>query len=441
MIHIPSSEIKQPGLHADTLGFTFIWQGHFLRGIFPQSVGLAKSYFETGFLDEVVNKGLFPKTWISEYENEQFGMIIEHEMIFPVLYATEWNFSMLKDAALMVLEIAQTGWKFGYNMIDCHKLNVLFRNNHPIYIDLGSFIPRKEGCTGWKPYWSFLQSYYYILDIWKDGACQIAKRTMSPGVMMNIEDYYLYKKPVFRHFRFLFHLQHLCSSSIALLAISDMDSIKKKRSGLLIVKNAINRIKPHCCQRFKKIKKRVSKINIKEFLVKSSFDQNNTGFILDKIRNVRSLRSITFIDNPWVDIYGRIINDIGIDRIISIQQNEQQSEMEYLYLKDANMPVCSTYFQLMNGGFLIRGKFPENRLTSDIVVLTNFNVGCSEVDIHNSFVLLKNYAMFSKEKTIIVFFKSFPDLFMKKVGRSFVVLDEWHEQGDGLMLRINESKE
>ena len=72
MIHISSDEIKQPSLHADTLGFTFVWQGHFLRGIYPESVNLAKSYFECGFIDEVVSKGIFPKTWISEFENEQF---------------------------------------------------------------------------------------------------------------------------------------------------------------------------------------------------------------------------------------------------------------------------------------------------------------------------------------------------------------------------------
>ena len=76
MIHIPSNEIKQPQLHADTLGFTFVWQGHFLRGIFPQSVEWAMTYFDSGFINEVVEKGLFPKTWISAFENEQFGMII-----------------------------------------------------------------------------------------------------------------------------------------------------------------------------------------------------------------------------------------------------------------------------------------------------------------------------------------------------------------------------
>ena len=164
-MYIPSKEITKPSFHADALGYVFVWKGHLLRGIYPESVVQAKEYFETGFIDDVVSSGIFPKTWVSEFENEQFGMIIEHEMIEPLTYATDWNFQMLKDAALMVLQIAQIGWKYGYDMIDCHKLNVMFHNNRPVYVDLGSFVKAQKGASGWRPFASFLQSYYYILDI------------------------------------------------------------------------------------------------------------------------------------------------------------------------------------------------------------------------------------------------------------------------------------
>ena len=44
MILIPSEEIKFPDLHLDTLGFTFTWKGHFLRGIYHESIELAKTF-------------------------------------------------------------------------------------------------------------------------------------------------------------------------------------------------------------------------------------------------------------------------------------------------------------------------------------------------------------------------------------------------------------
>lgn len=155
-LHIPSSEIKHPnGYHSDQLGFTFRWNGHFLRGILPESADFARRYFDSGFVDEICGKGMFPKTWISGFENEEFAFIIEHEMMTPLLYATDWNFSMLRDASALVLEIAKTAKKYGYNMIDCHKLNVMFKYGRPMYVDLGSFIPYKEGSSAWRPYLSF----------------------------------------------------------------------------------------------------------------------------------------------------------------------------------------------------------------------------------------------------------------------------------------------
>ena len=96
MVYIPDNQIPSPSFHADDLGFVFKWEGHLLRGIYPNAIEQAKRYFDSGFIKEIVEKKLFPKTWISDFENKQFGLIIEHELIEPVTYATEWNFQMLK---------------------------------------------------------------------------------------------------------------------------------------------------------------------------------------------------------------------------------------------------------------------------------------------------------------------------------------------------------
>lgn len=261
MIHIPSNEIKQPLLHADTLGFTFVWQGHFLRGIFPESASWARSYFESGFIDEIVKKGLFPKTCISDFENEQFGMIIEHEMISPVLYATDWNSAMLKDAALMVLDIAEIGWRYGYNMVDSHKLNVMFKDNRPLYVDLGSFVPKEKGSTGWKPYNNFLESYTYILDLWTHGSEQIAKRMMSPGVLLHTQDYLAYKYPFFRRHPSLLSRKNRISLQLNSFAIMGSDKVKNNRVHCFL-KHLIDRLKPCRSQHFNKLRRTISRQKI-----------------------------------------------------------------------------------------------------------------------------------------------------------------------------------
>lgn len=408
MIHIPSDEIKQPNLHADTLGFTFVWQGHFLRGIYPESVNQAKSYFECGFIDDVVSKGLFPRTWISEFENEQFGMIIEHEMISPVLYATEWNFSMLKAAALMVLDIAQIGWKYGYNMADCHKLNVMFKGIKPIYVDLGSFVPREDGCTGWHPYMNFMTSYYYILDIWKDGAGQIAKRMMAPGVSFQAKDYYLYNSKLCRHFPRLITWRVQLLKNLGYLASKPVDKIVKKAGispdsikakAIRCIHWLVQNFKLSPSQHLECIRRKVSSISMP---VPTCKDEKSIDLhdVKKAIGTLGELKSISFIDSPIKQV---IALSEGIDEVISIQQQSVLSDAAYRYLFDVEaFHITPSCFFLGNGAVLVRGKFPEDRLSSDVAIVMGYQIPAGTFGLHNAMVFFNQCKRYAKTGHLVV---------------------------------------
>lgn len=327
MFIIPSEEIKFPDLHLDTLGFTFTWRGHFLRGIYRESVELARSYFETGFIDEVVSKGLFPRTWVSEFENEQFGMILEHEMISPVLFATEWNSAMLKEAALMVLDIAEIGWRHGYNMIDCHKLNVLFKGTKPMYVDLGSFVPRENGVTGWHPYNNYMSSYYYILDIWCAGASKLAKRMMSPGVSLSRKEWLIYKYPVNRWFQklasvretYYIYLCYLSSVSPEKLIEHLGFPITSYKARLIkFISYLVNRMKLAPSQHLVRLRRNVSKKLISKSPIPKG-DNINIEEIQLSIAGLPESQSVVFFNSPINKVLEICNENEGIKTIISIQ--------------------------------------------------------------------------------------------------------------------------
>lgn len=407
MIHIPSDEIKQPSLHADTLGFTFVWQGHFLRGIYPESENQANSYFDCGFIDEIVSKGLFPKTWISEFENEQFSMILEHEMISPALYANEWNFMMLKEAALMVLDIAQIGWKYGYNMVDCHKLNVMFKGIKPVYVDLGSFVPREEGCTGWHPYMNFMTSYYYILDIWKDGACQIAKRMMAPGVTIQAKDYYLYKSKFCRLFPRLIALRIQLITNLGYLASQPIEKISEK---IGVAPNSL-KAKAICCthwfvrtfklspsQHFKSLQRKVSSLSVP--ITALDKREINISNVKKAMETLGEIKSISYIDSPIKEIM-KLNKDI--DKIISIQQKSEVSDAEYCHLCSLGVTnITPSNFYLGNGAILVRSKFPEDRLSSDVTIVLGYQIPSGAFGLHNAIVFFNQCKRFSKSGHLIV---------------------------------------
>lgn len=412
MTIIPTDQIKQPGLHADTLGYTFVWNGHFLRGVYPSSVELAQSYFDSGFIDEVVSRNLFPKTWISDFQNEQFGLIIEHEMVAPILYAMEWNYSMLKDAALMVLEIAQIAWGYGYNMADCHKLNVLFKNCKPIYVDLGSFIPRQRGETGWKPYGSFLTSYYNILDVWEDGAAQIAKRMMAPSFTFDEMNYWIYKKQIYRIFPLIPRKKILLSNYLTHTAAfgyqrfnNELDSMNikpYKKKLALFLKRLIDRLKILPSQNLEIIKRKI--LRLKSSRTIPSPHEDDTFTILKGIIEGLKLdiTTATFIDcnNPY--LYQQIETDTSINRIISICQNPMLSNTEYNLLKKSNINLICAEFPLINNSIVMVGRFPEDRLSSDIVILPNYTIGKGPFGIHNAMIFINSCLKFSKSKKVIV---------------------------------------
>ena len=403
MIHIPSSEIKQPRLHADTLGFTFVWQGHFLRGIYPSSVPLAKSYFESGFLNDVVDKGLFPKTWVSEFENEQFGMILEHEFVSPVLYATEWNFEMFKDAALMVLDIAQIGWRYGYNMVDCHKLNVLFKNNQPVYVDLGSFVPKESGSTGWNPYSSYLRSYYYLLSMWSDGASTLAKRMMAPGLEFSAQEYYIYKSFFYRCCPELIHWRLLLQEGLCRLATWSDDSMTVHGKPLRIAKWIVDKTRLSPSQRLKLIRKKVS---LKALRMIESPTINTIplqeGMVAIINEFYADCQSATFINNQHLDYYSLLMQQTNVKNIVSVQEKDLESSREYRKLRQQKIGICSASFRLQNNTILIRGKYPESRLCSDLAIMPALVVGKGEFGVHNALVFIEHCRMFAKKHLVVL---------------------------------------
>lgn len=411
MSHIPSNDIKQPQMHADKLGFTFVWKGHFLRGIYPSAVEQAKSYFDSGFIDEVTEKGLFPKTWISEYENEQFGMIIEHEMITPILYATEWNSAMLKDATLMVLDIAEIGWKHGYNMVDCHKLNVLFQNNRPVYVDLGSFIPKKKGSTGWMPYTSFLRSYYYILKMWTEGMPTLAKRMMAPGLEMPESEYYAFKNVVYRLLPALYTVKASVRKGLCRLAVLGDDEISKRGKAITYFKTLVNFIKPSASQHFSKLKRKVMNIKLKS--INKTLPKDNDLKINALTEIIKSqfpdVGGITFIDNNKTGYYESLLEKTRINQFISLQQDDFTSCQEYYHSKP-EWKFTSVSLRMINNSVLLRNKFPENRLRSDIAVVPNLSLRRGMFGVHNTKVFIEHCLLYANSALIVGVKKNIQEL-------------------------------
>lgn len=156
----------------DTAGTVWIGPAAVYRKIRPEYREAALRFLKSTLFEELVSKRLFPKTTIAPDSPTCGDLVLQHERAPFILGAWEWSFTMLKDAVLTLLSVADLCEKHGYFLQDAHVYNVVFFCGRPLFVDFGSL---REG----KAHRSFprnelLRHGYMPLKLWSEGNFYIA---------------------------------------------------------------------------------------------------------------------------------------------------------------------------------------------------------------------------------------------------------------------------
>jgi hypothetical protein len=95
-------------------------------------------------------------------EWEGWAGLLRHERIPFVSYPYEWTYSMLRDAALLQLDLLLAGLDEQLTLKDGSPYNVQWRGTRPVFIDIGSFERLRPG-EPWAGYRQFCMLYLYPL--------------------------------------------------------------------------------------------------------------------------------------------------------------------------------------------------------------------------------------------------------------------------------------
>lgn len=200
---IPEEEISfSPLSNNDPIGRLFHWKSGIYRGIYPSKTEKIRDLFASGCLEELIRRGLFPQSRLTEYSLEGFGLVVEHENIPFVTYPHEWTFDMLREAALAVLEVIEISARFRWTVTDFNVRNVLFNSNHPMYVDLGGFCPLRKGeqLIAGSDFHKFLKAFWRPLSFWASGNWFLAQRILSSTeVCLPDLSWWLYRHSAFRN--------------------------------------------------------------------------------------------------------------------------------------------------------------------------------------------------------------------------------------------------
>lgn len=157
------------GSFRDPGGFIFLFDGKIFRGITRHSLQDWQFFSATPLFQELQRECLLIPT--HEVESSiglplnvvaNCSVVVEHERIPFVSYPYEWSFQMLKDAALLHLDVLEKCLPHDLILKDSSAYNVQFIGTQPIFIDVLSFAKLDSG-DPWIGYNQFCKLFLYPL--------------------------------------------------------------------------------------------------------------------------------------------------------------------------------------------------------------------------------------------------------------------------------------
>jgi hypothetical protein len=176
----------EPGSFRDPDSRIFTADDRVLRLLSAQGLADWRALLSSGLLDDVSGKVVRTREVEADVPQALHGgvaAVLEHDRIPFVSYPYEWTFTMLRDAALLQLELLRRAIEKGLILKDSTPYNVQFRGAQPVFIDVGSFEQLREG-EPWAGYRQFCMLFLYplLLQAWKDVAFQPWLRGSLDGI-------------------------------------------------------------------------------------------------------------------------------------------------------------------------------------------------------------------------------------------------------------------
>jgi SAM-dependent methyltransferase len=154
----------EPGSFRDKANRVFYRDGRVLRALSQTALENWSLVSSKQFFRDLMEQGKAIQTREADRALLPGGVqsawagVLEHDRIPFVSYPYEWSFSMLREAALLQLELLEQALREGMTLKDASVYNMQFKGAQPVFIDIPSFIPWKPG-EPWAGYRQFCELF------------------------------------------------------------------------------------------------------------------------------------------------------------------------------------------------------------------------------------------------------------------------------------------
>jgi hypothetical protein len=166
---VASTSGLEPGSFRDPDSRVLYAEGRVLRILSERGLADWQALAATRFFLEQMGAGRVVETELVDSPDglpdglrSEAAALLRHERVPFVSYPYEWPFSMLKDAALLQLELLLAALEEDMVLKDSSPYNVQWRGAEPVFVDVGSFERLREG-EPWVGYRQFCMLFLYPL--------------------------------------------------------------------------------------------------------------------------------------------------------------------------------------------------------------------------------------------------------------------------------------
>lgn len=157
------------GSFRDRSSRVFLHDDAVFRALTAESKATWDKASQSSFFQNLISSGLIVETEELSVDQAcsfvlpaEFVSILRHRRIPFVSYPYEWSFGMLRQAALVHLQILTEAVRGGFILKDASPYNVQFCGAQPVFIDLGSFTELAPG-EPWSAYRQFCELMLFPL--------------------------------------------------------------------------------------------------------------------------------------------------------------------------------------------------------------------------------------------------------------------------------------
>jgi ribosomal protein L11 methylase PrmA len=201
--------MRNPGSFRDPSAYVLSSGERIFRAVTDEAWRNFQLFKSSGACDDLQTRGWIIATEDDGVRHAEHGgrRLFEHPKLAFVSYPYEWPFALLKRAALLHLDIHLRALDFGFTLSDASAYNVQFIGVTPIFIDVASFVPYREG-DYWAGHRQFVDQFVNPLllralfgvsaNAWYRGAMEglptpdvarlidPVRRWLAPNVLVNI---------------------------------------------------------------------------------------------------------------------------------------------------------------------------------------------------------------------------------------------------------------